>query len=179
TSGSQGTGRLWAVSLSEFDRYWEGEASTLQSCGSRVFSFLSDLLRWFGQGLLTRPSSATDVGVERGASSPSLRLHWPLFTGHSVFTDHWLLTTDHYSRATGHYSLATRSSAWGTAPPAANWLRCRPAGSVADDSTLSGDELCVDSGLASFGGFCGVRHSSCVGSLGSGSPSPQPPDVPA
>src|SRR5271157_6426757 len=25
-----------------------------------VFSFLSDLLRWFGQGLLTRPSSSTD-----------------------------------------------------------------------------------------------------------------------
>ncbi len=25
-----------------------------------MFSFLSDLLRWFGQGLLTRPSSSTD-----------------------------------------------------------------------------------------------------------------------
>src|SRR5271157_1253151 len=25
----------------------------LQSCGCRLFSFLSDLLRWFGQGLLT------------------------------------------------------------------------------------------------------------------------------
>ena len=32
----------------------------LQSWGLRVFSFLSDLLRWFAQGLLTRTSSWTD-----------------------------------------------------------------------------------------------------------------------
>jgi len=55
------------------------------------------------------------------------------------------------------------------------WLRFRPAGSGTDDSTSSGNETCVDSGLASFCTFCGARHSSCVGSLHSGSPSPQPP----
>ena len=36
------------------------------------------------------------------------------------------------------------------------WLRFRPAGSGTDDSTSSGDELCVDSGLASFCTFSGV-----------------------
>ncbi len=57
------------------------------------------------------------------------------------------------------------------------WLRCPRPGSGTDDSTSSGNELCVDSGLASFGTFCGARHSSCVGSLRSGSPSSLSPDA--
>jgi len=55
---------------------------------------------------------------------------------------------------------------WGTAPPAADRLRSRPAGPRADDSNPGDNELCVDSGLASFGAFCGARHSCGVGSLG-------------
>jgi len=70
-------------------------------------------------------------------------------------------------------------ASWGTAPPAADRLRSRPAGSVADDLTASGKKLCVDSGLASFGAFCGARHSCGIGSPRSRSPAPQPPDVPA
>ena len=57
-------------------------------------------------------------------------------------------------------------ASWGTAPPAADRLRSRPAGSVADDLPASGNKLCVDSGLASFGAFCGARQSCGVGSLG-------------
>src|SRR5271157_3260228 len=83
------------------------------------------------------------------------------------------------SRAGAIGSNGSLPASWGTVLPAADWLRFRPAGSVADDSTSSGNELCVDSGLASFGAFSGAGYSSCVGSLRSGSPSPQPPDVPA
>src|SRR5271157_3020022 len=82
--------------------------------------------------------------------SPPLRIHWPRTIGHSPSP------------------LATACVLW---------LRFRPAGSGRDDSTSSGNELCVDSGLASFGAFSGARRLSCVGSLRSGSPSPQPPDA--
>ncbi len=56
--------------------------------------------------------------------------------------------------------LATASSLTTVLPPLAtawvNWLRFRPSGSVADDSTSSGNELCVNSGLASFCAFSRV-----------------------
>ena len=71
------------------------------------------------------------------------------------------LATDHCSRATAFVL----------------WLRFRRPGSGTDDSTSSGNELCVDSGLASFCTFCGARHSSCVGSPRSGSPSSLSPDA--
>ncbi len=76
---------------------------------------------------------------------------------------------------TGHGPVATRRSPLATA--CVLWLRFPPAGSGMDDSTSSGNELCVDSGLASFGAFSGARRLSCVGSLRSGSPSPQPPEA--
>ena len=71
------------------------------------------------------------------------------------------LTTGHCSRATGHSAFTGHfpsplSPGWGTAPPAADWLRFRLAGSVEYDSTTSGNELCVDSGLASFCTFSRV-----------------------
>ncbi len=37
--------------------------------------------------------------MKRGALSPSLRFHWPLTIGHSVFTRHSLLATTHTPRA--------------------------------------------------------------------------------
>ncbi len=80
--------------------------------------------------------------------SPPRRIHWP--------------------RTSGRSPLATACVLW---------LRFPPAGSGRDDSTSSGNELCVDSGLASFGAFSGARRLSCVGSLRSGSPSPQPPEA--
>src|SRR5208337_2289526 len=55
-----------------------------------------------GQGLLTSPSSATDVGVERGALSPSLWLHRPSVAAH------YYLPTRHSPLATRHSPLATR-----------------------------------------------------------------------
>src|SRR5271157_5044273 len=52
-----------------------------------MFSFLSDLLRWFGQGLLTRPSSSTD-----GLSVPGRwRVTWrPRSAEGRLFVDHYL-----------------------------------------------------------------------------------------
>src|SRR5208337_4257772 len=52
-----------------------------------MFSFLSDLLRWFGQGLLTRPSSSTD-----GLSVPDRwRVTWrPRSAEGRLFVDHYL-----------------------------------------------------------------------------------------
>src|SRR5208282_838443 len=67
----------------------------------------------------------------------------------------------------------------GTAPSAANRLRFRPSGPGSDNLTFSENESCVDSSLASLGAFSGAGHSSCGGSVRSGSPSPQPPGVPA
>ena len=60
------------------------------------------------------------------------------------------------SRAGAIGSNGSLPASWGTAPPAADRLRSPPAGSVADDLIASGNKLCVDSGLASFGAFCGV-----------------------
>jgi len=86
------------------------------------------------------------------------------------------------SQATGHWPPATilspPSSTWGSTPPVADWLRFRPADSVADDSTSSGKDPCVDSELASFCAFSEAGVSSCVGSLRSGSPSSMSPDAP-
>gem|GEM_PF-2907071 len=65
--------------------------------------------------------------------------------------------------ALGHWPLTSGHSPLATA--CVLWLRFRLAGSGTDGSTSSGNEFCVDSGLASFGAFCGARHSSCVGSL--------------
>jgi hypothetical protein len=53
-------------------------------------------------------------------------------------------------------SNGSSPASWGTAPPAADRLRPRPAGPGTDDLTASGNKPCVDSGLASFGAFCGV-----------------------
>src|SRR5208283_4460715 len=52
-----------------------------------MFSFLSDLLRWFGLGLLTRPSSSTD-----GLSVPDRwRVTWrPRSAEGRLFVDHYL-----------------------------------------------------------------------------------------
>ena len=44
----------------------------LQSCGCRMFPFLSDLLRWFGQGLPTtavRPTGGFQVTRRRSGNS--------------------------------------------------------------------------------------------------------------
>ena len=69
------------------------------------------------------------------------------------------------SSASAIGSNASLPALWGTAPPAADRLRSRPAGPRADGSNPGDNELCVDSGLASFGAFCGARHSCGVGSL--------------
>jgi len=73
------------------------------------------------------------------------------------------LALGHWPLTSGHSPLAARRSPLATA--CVLWLRFRLAGSGTDGSTSSGNEFCVDSGLASFGAFCGARHSSCVGSL--------------
>src|SRR5208337_4514562 len=104
--------------------------------------------------------------------------HWPLFSRLSplsLLLPRALLLFAR-ARAIG-LSNSSSPASWGTAPPAEDWLRSRPAGSVSDDLTIGGNEFCVDSSLASFGAFTGARHSSCVGSLRSGSPSPQSPDA--
>src|SRR5271166_1864351 len=85
----------------------------------------------------------------------------------SLTTDHWLLTTLSCSPSPqppgatrrpplppdSLATVAVRRGAWSLARAAlapSLWLRFRPGGSGTDDSTSSGDELCVDSGLASF-----------------------------
>src|SRR5271157_3505669 len=60
------------------------------------------------------------------------------------------------SRAGGIGSNGSLPASWETAPPAADRLRSGPAASGADDSNPCDKELCVDSGLASLGAFCGV-----------------------
>ena len=76
-------------------------------------------------------------------------------------------------------AIGSNGSSRGTTQPAAERLRCRPAGPVADDLTFGGKGSCVDSSLASLGAFLGARNSWGVGSLLSRSPSPPSPDVPA
>src|SRR5271157_3667660 len=66
-------------------------------------------------------------------------------------------------------------ASWETAPPAADRLRCRPAGSGTGVLTFGENELCVGSCWPSLVAFCGARHSWCVGSLRS--PSAHPPDL--
>src|SRR5208337_697077 len=104
--------------------------------------------------------------------------HWPQFSRLSplsLLLPRALLLFAR-ARAIG-LSNSSSPASWGTAPPAEDWLRSRPAGSVSDDLTIGGKEFCVDSSLASFGAFSGARHSFCVGSPRSGSPSPQSPDA--
>ena len=60
------------------------------------------------------------------------------------------------SRAGGIGSNGSLPASWETAPPAADRLRSGPAGPGADDSNPGDNELCVDSGWASLGAFCGV-----------------------
>src|SRR5208337_3591899 len=91
----------------------------------------------------------------------------------SLTTDHWLLTTLSCSPSPqppgatrrpplppdSLATVAVRRGAWSLARAAlapSLWLRFRPGGSGTDDSTSSGDELCVDSGLASFCTFSGI-----------------------
>ncbi len=55
------------------------------------------------------------------------------------------------------------------------WLRFRPSAPAVSDLSSCDSRPCFDSKLALFGAFSVARHLSCVGSLHSGSPSPQPP----
>src|SRR5208337_221580 len=71
-----------------------------------MFSFLSDLLRWFGQGLLTRPSSACWFGQGLLTRPSSLTAGLPV-------PDRWRVTwRPPVGRTTGsgdaHSSLAPR-----------------------------------------------------------------------
>src|SRR5208283_2127831 len=119
-------------------------------------------LRWFGQwspepARPLRPTVSPVPDRWRGTRRPTVgRRAGSGDPRRTSATDYWLLTTDYWPLATILSPLATRSSAWGTTPPAADWLRFRSAGSAADGLTSSGNELCVDSGLASFGAFSRV-----------------------
>src|SRR5271157_474292 len=74
----------------------------------------------------------------------------------SLFRKRFRLLLPEPSRAGGIGSNGSLPASWETAPPAADRLRSGPAGPGADDSNPGDNELCVDSGWASLGAFCGV-----------------------
>jgi hypothetical protein len=81
----------------------------------------------------------------------------------------WCRSWRFFITAVSPASHSPATDQWPLATACVLWLRFRPAGPGTDDSTSSGNELCVDFGLASFCTFCGAGHSPCIGS-------PLPPD---